>query len=127
MDDLSTLEIINLLTVGLTSFNIRYQVANDIGTHNQYIPSHNLQSQEWLDYISKWTDNQKMIINENKTKVMIFNFNNKKQFSTRLKLKEKNLDVIEQTKLLGTIISNDLKWEENTKYLTKKPISDWKY
>ena len=52
LDDLSILEIINLLTIGLTSFNIKQQIPNDINTHNQYIPAENLKSQEWLDWIS---------------------------------------------------------------------------
>ena len=51
LDDLSILEIVNLLTVGLTSFNLKQQVPSDIGTHNQYIPAHNLRSQDWLDEI----------------------------------------------------------------------------
>jgi hypothetical protein len=41
VDDLSILEIVNLLTVGMTSFNFRQEVsANDIQTHNQFIPAH---------------------------------------------------------------------------------------
>ena len=63
LDDLSILEIINLLTVGLSSFNLKQQIPNDIAKHNQFIPPDNLQSQEWLDAISSWTDNQKMKIN----------------------------------------------------------------
>ena len=31
-----------------------------------------------------------------------------------------NLEVIEKTKLLGAIITSDMKWHENTKYLVKK-------
>jgi hypothetical protein len=74
LDDLSILEIINLLTVELRSFNLKQQIPNDIATHNQFIPPDNLQSQEWLDDISSWTDNQKMKINGKKTKTMIFNY-----------------------------------------------------
>ena len=114
VDDLSILEIVNLLTVGITSFNIRQEVANDIPTHNQFIPSHNLQSQVWLDEIDRWTENQQMMINEKKTKTMIFNFTEKYQFTTRLQLKDKNIEVISSTKLLGTILSDDLGWDLNT-------------
>ena len=120
LDDLSILEIVNLLTVGLTSFNLKMQVPNDIGPHNQYIPSHNLKSQEWLDWISEWTTNQKMMINGQKSKCMIFNFTDKYQFSTRLSIEDKPVEVINSTKLLGTIITSDLKWEENTAHIVKK-------
>ena len=115
LDDLSILEIINLLTVGLASFNIKYQVPNDIKTHNQFIPSQNLKSQEWLNWISFWTDTQKMLINTKKTNTMVFNFTKKYQFSPRLCIKGDQLEVIEKTRLLGTIISSDLKYCQKSK------------
>ena len=51
---------------------------------------------------------------------MIFNFTNNFQFSTRNQLNNTNVEVIEKTKLLGTVITNDLKWEENTSLLVRK-------
>ena len=120
LDDLSILEIINLLTVGISSFNLKQQIPNDIGQHNQYIDPHNLKSQEWLDEINDWTHKQKMLVNEKKTKCMIFNFTEKYQFSTRLSINNQPIEVIDSTRLLGTIITNDLKWEENTAQIVKK-------
>ena len=107
MDDLSILEIVNLLTVGITSYNIKRQ-------NNLFNPAEQLQSQGWLNTIDEWTENQKMMINSKKTKTMIFNFTDRFQFSTRLKLKGENIEVIDSTKLLGTVLSNDLKWDLNT-------------
>ena len=40
----------------------------------QYIGNQDLQTQDYLFNIDKWTDNQKMIINQKKTKTMIINF-----------------------------------------------------
>ena len=120
LDDLSILEIVNLLSVGLTSFNLKMQVPNDVASHNQYIPSQNLKSQQWLDWISEWTKNQKMLINKQKSKCMIFNFTDKFQFSTRLAINDEPIEVINSTKLLGTIITSDLRWEENTSQIVKK-------
>ena len=51
---------------------------------------------------------------------MIFNFTRKKQFSTRLILKDKIVETVKDTKLLGTIICDNLKWNKNTKSLVKK-------
>ena len=120
MDDLSILEIVNLLTIGITSFNLKNQVPNDIPSHNTFIPPQNLQSQEWLNKIDEWTDNQKMMINCKKTKTIIFNFTDNFKFTTRLKIKDEKIEVIESAKLLGTIISNDLKWDLNTSSIVKK-------
>ena len=51
---------------------------------------------------------------------MIFNFAEKYKFTTRLQLKSKNIEVINSTRLLGTILSDDLGWDLNTAALVKK-------
>ena len=67
----------------------------------------------------KWTDKKKMVLNEKKTKVMIFNFSKNSQFTTDIKLKGETLDVVDEAKLLGTIITNDMKWNKNTQQIVK--------
>jgi hypothetical protein len=47
VDHLSTLEVINLIMAGLTSYNFKQHVASDIGTDNLY--SENIQSQKNMD------------------------------------------------------------------------------
>jgi hypothetical protein len=49
-----------------------------------------------------------MQINEKKTKTMIFNYTNNYKFTTRLTINDNNVEVIDNTRLLGTIITNDL-------------------
>jgi len=120
IDDLTVLEVVNLLTVGISCFNIKNQVPNDIPTHGQFIPSENLQSQVYLNKINEWTKNQQMLINVKKTKSMIFNFTDDYEFTTRLDLEGNPIEVIENTKLLGTIIQNDLKWDMNTSNIVRK-------
>ena len=61
-----------------------------------------------------------MIINEKKTKTMIINFTDNYKFTTRLKLKDENVEVITSTKLLGTMIQDDLKWDLNTSSIVRK-------
>ena len=51
---------------------------------------------------------------------MIFNFSDNYQFSTWLKLDNVTLETVNETKLLGVIITKDLKWDANTQYLVKK-------
>ena len=98
-----------LIVAGLASFNTKNQVPNDIHRNNLFIPNENLKPQEYLNTIQEWTNKQKMVLNEDKTKAMLFNFTNCKQCSVRLKLKEKVIETVKETKLLGTIITNDLK------------------
>ena len=51
---------------------------------------------------------------------MIFNFTTKYQFTTRLSLNDEMIEVLNSTKLLGTIISDDLRWDLNTANIVKK-------
>ena len=55
VDDLTFLEVIQLLNVGLASYNIKSHVPSNIETHNQIIPSKNLRSQKHLNLINDWT------------------------------------------------------------------------
>ena len=75
---------------------------------------------KWLNNINEWTINQKMLVNESKSKTLIFNYTNNYQFTTRLKINDKPLEVIDSTRLLGTIISDDLKWDLNCASIVKK-------
>ena len=49
-----------------------------------------------------------------------YNFTNNYQFTTRMQLNNMNVEVVSQAKLLGTHITNDLKWNKNTHELVKK-------
>ena len=61
-----------------------------------------------------------MKMNEKKTKVMIFNYSTDKQFTTRLTVNDHPVEVTNSTRLLGTIITDDLRWDENTAHIVKK-------
>ena len=120
IDDLTALEKIELSKIGLSSYNIKKHIPNDIPTDNGFIEAKALRSQKTIEEIENWTKNQKMMLNRKKSNVMIFNFSKDKKFTTRIKMEGENLPVVNKTKILGTILTNDLKWEENTKDLVKR-------
>ena len=64
-----------------------------------------------------------MLINEKKSKTMVFNFTRNYQFSTRRQIEGQTLETVQETKLLGTVVSNDLKWNKNTQFIVKKANS----
>ena len=45
---------------------------------------------------------------------------NKYQFSTQLEIEGRKLETVQEAKLLGTIVSNNLKWDGNTEFIVKK-------
>ena len=120
MDDLTILECIQLLDVGLASHNMRAQIPSNIPIHNQLIRSEHLKTTKYLNDINDWTEKNLMKLNEKKTKQIVFNFNKDKQFTTEVKVKGEALELVEEVKLLGVIINKDLKWDKNTGYLVKK-------
>ena len=51
VDDLTTLEIINLLLIEISTYDLESHVPSDIPVHNQYIKKENLRSQKNLELI----------------------------------------------------------------------------
>ena len=106
----------------MASYNLKQHIPSNVPSHNQIIPTEHLKSQQYLNWIENWTRNQKMKLNTNKTKNMIFNFSKKNKFSTQLSLKNENIELIKEIKLLGTYITDDLKWNRNTAEIVKKSL-----
>jgi hypothetical protein len=87
---------------------------------NHILPSNNSKVQEQLDGINRYAKINEMKINKNKTKVMLFNTARLRDFTPKLKIDGDAIDVVEEIKLLGVILTSDLKWNENTMHITKK-------
>ena len=119
VDDKTTLEVLNLLNIGIASHNPRASIPNNIMTSNLKIPADNLKTQEYMDKIEKWTEKKMMKVNEQKTKNLIFNFSKNYQFTTDVKLKGEHIETLDKMKLLGTTITSDLRWNENTRNIVK--------
>ena len=120
VDDLSFVEIIFILNMGLSSYNVRAHVPSNVPIHNQIIQGSKLKSQSQLESINEWTKSKKMKLNIRKTKNMLFNFNKKHQFSTKLSLMNEDIEMVHETKLLGTIITDQITCDRNTEEITKK-------
>ena len=74
IDDLSMLELVNLISIGIANHNFKVSVASDIGIGNKYLPPENIQSQTYIQNIEAWTHEKQMKLNVSKSKYMIFNF-----------------------------------------------------
>ena len=51
---------------------------------------------------------------------MIFNYTQNHQFTIIITMEDEQIEIVVNTKLLGTQISNDLTWDLNTKHIVKK-------
>ena len=61
-----------------------------------------------------------MKINYKKTKLMIFNPARTRDFCPRFLFNNNELEIVEETKLLGLIVRSDLAWTSNTEYIVKR-------
>ena len=54
---------------------------------------------------------------------MIFNLSKTFDIHPVIKMNDTQLEIVEKMKLLGVIITSDLKWHENTDYITQRGYS----
>ena len=78
--------------------------------------------QEDLDCLKQFTSRKLLKIKEKKTNVMKFNFARNQDFPPELNIDgfSNQLEVVGATKLLGIMLTDDLKWKKNTEYICKK-------
>ena len=115
------MEILNLISQGLATYNFKNHVASDIdASHNQFLPQENFNSQTLLNRIGDWTDSKLMKLNTEKSKYMIINFTDNYRFNSRLLLDDRLLEQVTETRLLGVVMNDQLTWQPNTDFITKK-------
>ena len=72
-----------------------------------------------LNKIQENAIKNELLLNKKKTKVRVFNTSTKYDFQTKLKVNGEVLEIVSQMKLLGVIVSDDLRLHENTIFITK--------
>ena len=121
IDDLSILQLICLAGL-LTDYDFKQHVASDVGIDQQYLSPEKFTMQESLNSLSKWTQDNLMMLNEQKCKYMIFS-RSKAKFATRLKINNINMERIQATKVLGVWVSENLSWAKNCQEICVKSYS----
>ena len=121
VDDLTIAERINLpeSLVPVPSSQ-RLQPDTYHARNGQVFPPQSSRVQRKLTDINEYAIANKMKVNGTKTKVMLFNPSKKFDFVPDLLLGDKNLELVEETRLLGFSITSDLKWHSNTKKMALK-------
>ena len=118
IDDLEIIELVSLAGA-LSEYDFKNHVAADVGINHKFLHPSSYKMQETLNNLSKWTENNKMLINEEKSNYMIFS-RSRELFSSRLTINDKQLDQVKVAKVLGVWISEDLSWARNCQEICKK-------
>ena len=122
INDLSVLQLICLSGL-LVDYNFFEHVASDIGIDDRYLPASSYQTQEHLNFISNWTTENLMRLNEAKSNYIVFS-RCKESFATRLSINNVTLDRLSVTKLLGVWITEDMSWSRNSQSV-KRLVLDY--
>ena len=72
-----------------------------------------------LEKVQEYARNHEMKIDFSKTKFMLFNTTVNYDFVPQYRAGDNELETTEEMKLLGIVISNDLKWKSNTDNMTQ--------
>ena len=77
--------------------------------------------QDSLDDLKCFTDKNLMVINKKKTQIMSFNFSKTLVFSPDFTIGNSPvLNIVTEAKLLGIVISDDLRWTSHVDFMCKK-------
>ena len=85
------------------------------------LPAANNLLQYYIQDTEQFVNENKMAVNKSKTKVISFTKSRKWDFPPELKFDDgTQIEYISETKLVGVILSEDLKWYKNTLYICQK-------
>ena len=118
VDDMSILEFLSLSGL-LVDYDVLGHVPSDVGVDHMFLPSSEYSTQSYLNNISQWTTDNLMQLNEAKSSYMIFT-RMEQEFRSRLTLNDIKLDQVHEVRLLGLLITDDLKWDSNTADICKR-------
>ena len=119
IDDLTAASVINLKTQ-LKPLDVPIRPVSYHGRTEQYLPDDKNPLIDQLNNIITHAKANQMKLNVKKTKVMTFTKSRSLDFQPKIFIEDKLLDVVENQKLLGVMISSDLKWTAHIKSIRKK-------
>ena len=124
VDDLTLAEAFNLKDYVIP--NPDHNPPRPLSYHDRtlhMVPRDRTPLQAELRKMVQYCEENKMMINGDKTKVVLFNTLRNYDFTPQLVLNDKTLEVVEEFRLLGLIIQSNLGWQANTNNICKKAYS----
>ena len=73
-----------------------------------------------MNQIQAYAEKNRMRLNLDKTKLMLFNPCTSRDFMPEVRVNNTRIELVEESKLLGIIITSDLKWEAHTSYMVQR-------
>ena len=106
----------------LVEYDVHSHVPSDVGVDHLFLPPSSCETQTYLENVATWTTDNLMKLNEGKSSYMLFS-RIQQEFKTSLSLNNVKLDQLEEVRLLGVIITDNLKWDANTSDICKRAFA----
>ena len=120
VDDLSIAEAVNMKQLDQRPVESRPQPDDFHDRTGHTLKPEDSQVFKQLVNTNKYAEDNGMQINFKKTKMILFNPGTIRDFHPRFNLSGHDIDLIEETKLLGVVIRSDLGWSSNTNYIVAR-------
>ena len=120
-DDVSLLEVVMLGDI-LTEYNFLEHVPSDIGVDQPFLDPSKCTTNENLNRIATWTDENLMLLNEAKSEYQIFT-RSRQEFAARFSINNRTIERKFASKVLGVWLQPDGGWNKNTKEICKRAYS----
>ena len=121
IDDLSYVHSLDLKKC--LKLNIDKNLPRPLSYHDRtehYLPEIKSEIQHQVDKLNIFVQEREMTINQDKSKVMLFNTSRTYDFMPRITIDGINyIEVVEEMKLLGIVFQSNMKWYANTSNLCK--------
>ena len=116
VDDMSLAESVNLEEM-LVTVPDRAQPDNYHARTGHELPKEKSAVYNQLLETKDYADRNHMKINFNKTKMMLFNPCTSVDFMPNFEIGGNELELVEEMRLLGLVITSDMKWSANTEFI----------
>ena len=124
VDDLSVGVKVDLSKDIVNETSVRPLPLNRHEVTGHILPPENNLLQAYMDDLQEFCSSNQLVINEKKTTIMLFNVASSADFPPELTIGDSDLlKVVEETKLLGIILTSNLKWAANTSNICRKATS----
>ena len=120
VDDLSLAESVDMTSLSHVSSDLRAQPDTYRARTGHILKMKNSQVYQQLQKTQEYAIKNHMKLNLAKTKLMLFNPCKSKDFMPEMVVEGTRLDLVEQAKLLGVIVTSNLSWSANTDYIVER-------
>ena len=121
MDDATVAVTVNLKTSLVPDPTTRPKPLNYHEQNSLILPNEQNLLTLYLKDLVKFSEDNKMKIKKEKTKIMTFNFSRNYNFPPEIGLpNNEHFEVVRKMRVLGVILSDDLQWNENTDNMCTK-------